>query len=101
MPSCSRIARRCGLVDASRSGGAGAASATLPRLPVLLARPPARPVRRDEVVVLVRRSVGGSLDLDQVEDLEAIRAEEADPVAVPEVELHAAVGPLEPVHAEL
>ena len=63
-PSCVRIARRCGEVDARTSGGAGGALTrsapsslrrwSLSRDPDLLARPLARPVRRHVRVVLVR-----------------------------------------------
>ena len=114
-PSCSRIARRCGEVEASRSGGAGATLTprsgagkagasrsleppsslrltTLPDLPDLLHRPRARPLR------LGRAAVGrlGSfrrLHLDQVLDLEPVRAEEPDPLAVRQVELDGLVRP--------
>ena len=61
--------------------------------PYLLRGPLPRPVGGHVGVVLVRLGAGGSLDLDQVEDLEAVRAQQADPVAVREVVLDAAVRP--------
>ena len=50
---------------------------------------------------MVRLGVRRRLDLDQPLDLEAVRAQQADPLAVGQVELDAAVGPLETAHAEL
>ena len=49
----------------------------------------------------MRLGVGRRLELDQPLDLEAVRAQQVDPLAVREVELDAALRPLEPAHAEL
>src|SRR3954468_9474913 len=50
----------------------------------------------------MRRPVGRRLDLDQVLDEEAVLTQEADPLAVAQVKLHAAGAvPLEAVHAEI
>src|SRR5919204_2017209 len=83
MPSCSRIARRCGEREASSSGGAGGASAMparrrLRRDPELFRRPPARPLGRDPLVVLVRLRALGCVELDQPVELEAVGAQEVD-----------------------
>src|SRR5262245_15402260 len=53
MPSCSRIARRCGEREASRSGVAGGASATLYRCVSVL-------LGRFGVSLWVRRPTGGT-----------------------------------------
>src|ERR671936_1263315 len=103
-PSCSRIARRCGDVDARRIGGTGVASATFPGHPDLLAWPATGPLGRDERVVAGILCVGRSLKLDQPLNVEAVRPEQVDPDAVREVELDAAAlldRPVEPVHPKL
>src|SRR6266545_7356280 len=88
MPSCSRIAFRCGDLDARTSGGAGAASAiAFPGLPDLLGRPLARPLGRNESVVRMGLRRRRCLQLDQVENVQAVRAQEPDPIPVREVEL--------------
>src|SRR6266516_602494 len=104
MPSCSRIAIRRGDVDASRSGGAGGASATLACDPDLLAGPLPRPVGRNMHVVRVILRVDGRLKLDQSLDLEPRFTQEPNPVAVPQVELGADLAlflPVPAVQAEL
>ena len=78
MRSCSRIARRCGEVDAR--------TRTLPGLPDLLRRPAVRP-RPVHPLVPRLRPLGRRLDLDQILDLETVRAEEPDPLAVADVEV--------------
>src|SRR5215210_5724458 len=85
MCSCSRIALRCGDLEASRSGGAGGASATSACYPDLLCRPLVAPLGRDEVVVLRCIRARRCLHLDQVLDLEAVLPQQTDPVAVSEV----------------
>src|SRR3954466_8507603 len=87
MPSCSRIARRCGDRDASSNGAAGGASATLARDPDLFVRPLARPLGRDVGVVRVCLRALGRIQLDEALDLEAILVQQIDPLAVPEMEL--------------
>src|SRR4029079_6328566 len=52
-------------------------------------------------VVVVGLGVGRCLDLDQVEDLEAVRAQQPGPLAVRKVVLDALVRPREAVHPEL
>src|SRR5262245_50369003 len=84
----------------SRGRSAPARSAPLARLPDLLARPLPRPLRSDEGVA--RDGALGRVDLDEVLDLEAVPAQEADPVAGAHVELDARpVRPLEAVHPRL
>src|SRR5207245_5915641 len=93
---------------AARGSRAAAATSTparaalaLPRLPDLLRRPAARPLLLHERVPGLL-GVRGRLDLDQVLHLEPVRAEEADPLPVADVEVDAVVRrPLEPVHAEV
>src|SRR4029077_13538738 len=71
------------------------------RSPYLFRRPLSAPFGGHVPVVLVGRGIRRSLDLDQVEDLEAVRTQEPDPLAVWEVVLDALVRPLEAVHPEL
>src|SRR2546423_9820 len=74
----------------------------LPRLPDLLRGPAPRPLRRRQRRKAVRLRVLRSLDLDQIENLEAAVAQEPDPIAVAEVEVDVLVArPLEAVHAEV
>src|SRR3954464_8733111 len=87
MPSCSRIARRCGDRDASSNGAAGGASATLARDPDLFVRPLARPLGRDVRVVRVCLRTLGRIQLDETLDLEAVLVQQVDPLAVAEMEL--------------
>src|SRR3954470_401531 len=91
MPSCSRIARRCGDRDASSNGAAGGASATvqrsLARDPDLFVRPLARPLGRDVRVVRVCLRTLGRIKLDETLDLEAVLVQQVDPLAVAEMEL--------------
>src|SRR4051812_29662496 len=88
MPSCSRIARRCGERDASRGGGAGGASAiALARSPHFFGRPLPRPLGGDVVVVLVRLRVVRRVQLDQALDREVVRAQQVEQLAVREMEL--------------
>ena len=98
--SCSRIARRCGEVEASRSG-----AATLIRSCAPSRSPPPASAGAHSGVGSARSGaarVRRRLELDQVLDLEAVRAQQADPVAVAEVELDPVlVGPLEAVHPEV
>src|SRR5512133_2050912 len=102
MPSCSRMARRCGERDASRSGAAGGASATLGGDPELLGRPLPSPLGRHVVVIGVRLGPFRREQLEQAVDHEVIRAQELDPIRVPDVELHfMCVGPLDLVHSLL
>src|SRR5207248_6816765 len=72
----------------------------LPSLPDLFTGPAPRPFERGQ-----RMPRGRALwrpDLEHVLHLETVRAKQADPVAVPEVELDAGVvGPGEPVHPEV
>ncbi len=51
--------------------------------------------------MLVGLGAGRRLDLDQVQDLETVGAQQPDPLAVREMVLDAAVRPLEAVHPEL
>src|SRR5712691_4466009 len=98
MPSCSRIARRCRDRDASTSGVARGASATLARLPDLLGGPLSSPFGRDEVVVAVGLRPLGRLQLVESLDLESVRAQDPDPLPVRNVVLDThLVGPLERV----
>src|SRR5439155_23878977 len=104
IPSCSRIAIRRGDVDASRSGAAGGASATLARHPDFLGRPLSAPLRRNVRVIRVSLCVCRRLELDQALEFEAVLAQQVDQRAMREVELDAAAlldRPFEPVHAEL
>src|SRR4051794_38481947 len=55
--------------------------------PDFLGRPSPRPGGSGRVVEGVVLRVGRRLELDEVEDLEAARAEQAEPVPVPQVEL--------------
>src|SRR6188472_4270142 len=71
------------------------------RDPDFLRGPAAGPARCRVVVVGVRLGVCWRLNLDEVDDLEAVRAKEAHPVAVTELELNTVFGPFEAVHAEL
>src|SRR3954463_8454793 len=87
MCNCSRMALRCGDVDASSRGGDGGASATLARAPDLLGRPLARPLGRDVLVVGVRLRLRRRKELDETIDLEIVRTEQIDPFAVTELEL--------------
>src|SRR3954447_18507870 len=92
---------------AARGSRAAAARSTLgggavqAGSPYLLGGPLPRPVGGHVGVVLVGFGVGGRLDLDQVEDLEAVRTQQPDPVAVREVVLDALVRPRKAVHPEL
>src|SRR2546430_16841843 len=96
MCSCSRIALRCGDVDASSSGGAGGASAMLPRDPDLFSRPLPSPLGRHVLVIRVRLGIRRREELDEAFDLEPVRMKKVDPVAVAEVKLDlAGVRPLE------
>src|SRR5439155_17751809 len=104
MPSCSRIAIRRGDVDASSSGGAGGASATLARDPDLLGRPTPAPIRGHVRVVPVLLRILGRLQLDEALDLEVVAAQEIDPHAVRQVELDSTAlldRPFELVNSEL
>src|SRR6476469_2797171 len=87
MCSCSRIALRCGDVDASRSGDDGGASATLACDPDLVCRPLACPFGRYVLVVRMRLGIRRRIELDEPVDLESTFAQKVDPVAVSEVEL--------------
>ena len=92
-PSCSRIARRCGDVEARTSARPVTRASRATQISShghLL-----RPLGGHVGVVVVRLGVRGRLDLDQPLDLEAVRAQQVDPLAVREVELDAALGPLE------
>src|SRR5262245_60506437 len=71
-----------------------------PYLPHFLRRPVPRPRRADEVER--RRRALRCAHLDQVLDREPVRSQEADPIAVAEMEIDgAAAGPLEAVRAEV
>src|SRR5438445_5081570 len=99
MPSCSRIARRCRERDASSSGDV---SATCAGYPELFVRPLLRPFRRNVVVVRVRLGVVGCIELDQALELEAVRVQQVEQLAVRKMELDlASVRPLEAVQAAL
>src|SRR5437867_9100906 len=70
-----------------------------PGLPDLLRRPLARPLQGD--VRITRRARFRCLDFDQVFNLEPTTPEQAEPVAVRQVELNARLAwPLDPIHAE-
>src|SRR5712691_10710306 len=102
MCSCSRIALRCGEVDARRSGGDGGASATLARDPDLVSGPLARPFDRHVLVVGMYFGIRLRVQLDESLDLEPVRVQKVDPVAVTELELDlACVRPLDPPQLEL
>src|SRR6266498_4306595 len=116
MCNCSRMAFRCGDVDASRSGGAGGASATFrvrgvalrslsQRLacdPDLFCRPLSRPIGLDVLVIGMRLGIRLCEQLDETLDLEPVRAQQVDPVAVTELELDlACVRPLDLAQLEL
>ena len=95
MRSCSRIARRCGEVEASTSGVASAAHRFL-RDPDLLGRPLARPLGREGVVVRVVDGIVGRVQLDEVGDVEAACAGGGEKLAVRQLPLDAELaGPLE------
>ena len=49
----------------------------------------------------MRLGIGRRLELDQPLDLEAVRTQQVDPLAVTEMELDAAFRPLDPAQAEL
>src|SRR6185503_9132968 len=90
-----RWTRGSAALPAERSPG-------LTRPPDFLGRPLPRPLGTGERPVAVWRRAFRRLELDQVLDLEAIRAQQPDPVAVAEVEVDArVVRPLEPVHPEV
>src|SRR6478752_7665281 len=82
MCSCSRIALRCGDVDARRSGAAGGASATFTGDPEILARPLLRPLDRDKIVVRVRRALVRRAQLTQLFEIEAVSPKQTDPLTV-------------------
>src|SRR2546428_5639444 len=70
-----------------------------PGLPDLLRRPLARPLQGDERIA--RRPRFRCLDFDQVLNLEPAAPEQAEPVAVGQVELDAGIAwPLDPIHPE-
>src|ERR671935_1447010 len=99
MPSCLRIARRCGERDASRSG---VPSATFAGYPELFVRPLLRPLRRDVDVVRVRLRVFGCEELDQPLELETIRVQEVELLTVRQMELDlAGVGPFKAIQPAL
>src|SRR6185436_6670419 len=99
MPSCSRIALRCGDVDASSSG---AASAMFTRDPELLRGPLLRPLRAHVRVVRVCLGVRRREQLDQPLELEVVRTEEVEHLAVGKVELDlAGVLPFDAMQAAL
>jgi CRP-like cAMP-binding protein len=80
--------------------------AELAHLPRLRTRPSPRPFQRDVWLGLRVGSLVGSLDLDQVLNLEAARPQESNHVTVPDPKLDifdgpARSSPLEPVHAEV
>src|SRR3954468_11323241 len=82
--------------------GDGSPASAFARHPELLCRPIPAPLDRDVVVVTGSRRLRVRLELDQILDLEAIRAQQPDPVAVCQVELRPDLsGPLNAVHAEL
>src|SRR3954468_5953270 len=102
MPSCSRIARRCGDRDANKSGAAGGASAMFPRGPDLFVRPLPRPLGRHVLVVRMRLGALGRVQLDETLDLEAVLVQQIDPLPVTEMELDLVrVAPLHPVQPAL
>src|SRR5512133_4305672 len=102
MCSWCRIAWRWGDLEASRSGGAGGASATLAYDPEILARPLLPPLGGDSLVVAVVLRVRRRVDLDETFDLETGLVKKVDPVAVGEVVLGALlVRPAHPVHPRL
>src|SRR5689334_17969184 len=102
MPSCSRIAIRRGDVDASRSGGAGGASATFARHPDLFRRPLLAPLCADVAVAVVRLRVLRCEELDETHELETVRAQYVDPVTVAHVEFDfVRVGPVDPLQTAL
>src|SRR3990170_613278 len=89
IPSCSRIARRWGEVEARRIGGGltrrdDQAASFLPHLPDVLHRPSPRPLRLLRAPVRRGRAFRGT-DLAKLLDGEARGAEEADPLAVGQV----------------
>src|SRR5436309_14058855 len=71
--------------------------------PDVLRRPLACPLFRRKSRVTVRLGILRGLDLDEIQHLEAVRAQQPDPVAVTKVELDAPLGafPLEAMHAEV
>src|SRR5581483_4314860 len=71
----------------------------LPRLPDLLRRPAVRPLSRHPVVPRLR-PLGRRLELDEILDLEAVRAQQPDPLAVAEMKVDP-VRPVEAAHAEV
>src|SRR2546428_10294944 len=96
------MALRWGDLEARSSGGAGRASARLARDPDLFGRPLPRPLRRRDLVVAVLLGACGRVHLDQVLDVEAVRAQKPEPVAVRKVVLRPLLlGPPDAVHAEL
>src|SRR5215217_927503 len=63
------------------------ASGPLACFPDLLYRPTARPLGCSKLVAVWRRVLWGA-QLNEVEDLKVLCAQETDPIAVAEVELH-------------
>ena len=95
--SCSRIARRCGEVEARTSR-----HRRLRATQISSAGHLPRPVGRERVVVLVVGRVVGRVELDEVDDVEAGAPEQAEELAVRQLPLDAdLVGPLEPAEAPL
>src|SRR6266487_1085407 len=85
-----------------RSAEPAGRSPALAGFPDLLGRPLASPLDRDDVVIDVILRTLRCLQLPEPEDLEAVLAQKADPVAVLDVEVNPVVlGPFEPVHPEL
>ena len=77
-------------------------SCRLLRDPDLLGRPLARPLRRERVVVRVVDGIVGRIQLDEVDDVEARPAEEAEQLAVRQLPLDADLArPLEPAEPTL
>ena len=92
MPSCSRIARRCGETRCENDRRSRRdAHPRLRAFQISSAGHLRGPLGRDEVVVLVSLRVVGRLELPERLDLEAALPQHADPLAVRQLELDAVV----------
>src|SRR5688572_4083579 len=95
----SRVERPCILGERRHMTAQFALVGPASRLPNLLRRPLARPLRRD--IRIARRPPLRRLDFDQILNLESAAPEHSEPITVGQVELDASIArPLDPIHSE-
>src|SRR5215210_572787 len=82
-----------------RSGARDCRPLSLMDFPDLLTWPFPRPLGGHNRIGGAR--IFGRLNLDQVVDLETIRAQQADPISMVEVKVDRPIGPLDAVHPEV